>query len=277
MNLQASPGLIPGRPVGQLRAGKPEEKAGHSRCVAVRQTSASRSLVKWTRDIAIASTFPPSACFWQSCATSMQTIDQAHIIGRHAMDDLRQHSREEYPDECCGVVVRDARGVTRAIRIRNIQDEMHAKDPARYPRTARTAYAGHPHDLRLALEAADEPGCALVAFYHSHPDHDSYFSAEDVAQATPFGEPSYPDALQLVVSVYDRQIRVIKAFAWSEAEGTFVEAPFEEAGVETPADRSSIEPRMDAISIESRVDEARVDPLPQDASPGETPPGTGKS
>lgn len=150
-------------------------------------------------------------------------------ISRRAMDDLREHSREEYPNECCGVVVRDAEGATTVFRVRNIQDEMHAKDPARYPRTARIAYAGHPQDLRIALEASDAPGCALVAFYHSHPDHDSYFSAEDVAQATPFGEPSYPDALQLVVSVYDREIRVIKAFAWSDDEQTFVETPFAES------------------------------------------------
>jgi [CysO sulfur-carrier protein]-S-L-cysteine hydrolase len=149
-------------------------------------------------------------------------------ITRQALDDIRRHSREEYPEECCGVIIRDADSVTRVLRIRNIQNEMHAKDPERYPRTARTAYAGHPQDLRVALEAADAPGCALVAFYHSHPDHDSYFSAEDVAQATPFGEPSYPDALQLVVSVYDREIRVIKAFAWSPSEETFVETPFEE-------------------------------------------------
>jgi proteasome lid subunit RPN8/RPN11 len=151
-----------------------------------------------------------------------------HSIPRHALDDIRRHSAEAYPDECCGVIVREADFGARVFRVRNIQDEMHAKDPAQYPRTARTAYAGHPQDLRLALDAADAPGCALLAFYHSHPDHDSYFSAEDVAQATPFGEPSYPDALQLVVSVYDREIRVIKAFAWSPPEETFVETPFEE-------------------------------------------------
>ncbi len=152
----------------------------------------------------------------------------SYAITRQALDDVREHSRTEYPDECCGVIVRGADAATRVFRVRNVQNEMHAKDPANYPRTARTAYAGHPQDLRVALEAADAPGCSLVAFYHSHPDHDSYFSAEDVAQATPFGEPSYPDALQIVVSVYDREIRAIKAFAWSPSEENYVETPFEE-------------------------------------------------
>jgi proteasome lid subunit RPN8/RPN11 len=152
----------------------------------------------------------------------MARIDSA------AMHQIHVHSEEEYPSECCGVVVEVA-GDVRVVRVRNIQDEMHAKDPARYPRTSRTAYAGHPADLRAALELADGPGCRLVAFYHSHPDHDAYFSAEDTVQATPFGEPSYPDALQIVVSVYERRVRTVKAFAWSEAETSYVEIALEEA------------------------------------------------
>lgn len=144
------------------------------------------------------------------------------------MEEVRRHAVEEYPDECCGVIVRTSDGGTRVVQVRNIQDEMHAKDPVAYPRTARIAYCGHPADLRAALDLADEPGCALLAFYHSHPDHDAYFSAEDMEQATPFGEPSYPDALQLVVSVYGRRVHDIKAFAWSPDAGAYVESAFQE-------------------------------------------------
>ncbi|HXC50612.1 MAG TPA: M67 family metallopeptidase [Candidatus Limnocylindrales bacterium] len=143
------------------------------------------------------------------------------------MDDLRIHCEEAYPDECCGVIVSLADGTTKAMRIRNIQNQMHAENPASYPRTARTAYTGHPQDLRAALEAAEEPGAALVAFYHSHPDHDAYFSAEDTLQATPFGEPSYPDALQIVISVRHRRCEVAKAFSWSPAESAYVEVALE--------------------------------------------------
>jgi proteasome lid subunit RPN8/RPN11 len=149
-------------------------------------------------------------------------------ISRDVMHAVRAHCEQAYPDECCGMIVSFADGRSRAIPIRNIQDEMHAKDPVSYPRTARTAYTGHPADLRAALESAEEPGCSLVAFYHSHPDHDSYFSAEDTAQATPFGEPSYPDALQLVISVRDCHARETKAFAWSPDAGAYVEVPLEE-------------------------------------------------
>lgn len=138
-------------------------------------------------------------------------------------DRLVEHAVGEYPNECCGVLIRDPSGSVEVARIRNIQDEMHARDPDRYPRTARTAYAGHPLDLKEALERAERPGSSLVAFYHSHPDHASYFSDEDVAQATPFGEPSYPDAVQIVLSVYDREVRDVKGFAWDAERAGYVE------------------------------------------------------
>ncbi|MFT4571591.1 MAG: proteasome lid subunit RPN8/RPN11 [Hyphomicrobiaceae bacterium] len=149
-------------------------------------------------------------------------------LDREVLNAMSEHSLEEYPEECCGLLIGLPDGSVRVHRIRNIQNEMHATDPERYPRTAATAYAGHPGDLRIGLEAADERDHKLVAFYHSHPDHDAYFSEEDIAQATPFGEPNYPDAVQVVVSVYDRVVRVITGFAWSDASQTFVPEPVEE-------------------------------------------------
>jgi len=134
---------------------------------------------------------------------------------------MEQHARDEYPNECCGVVVRSGDGKETVVRIRNIQDEMHAQDPRNYPRTARIAYTGHPNDLKAALELAERVGNVLCAFYHSHPDHEAYFSDEDVAQATPFGEPSYPDAMQVVISIYESEVRAIKAFAWNAVSATF--------------------------------------------------------
>jgi proteasome lid subunit RPN8/RPN11 len=135
---------------------------------------------------------------------------------------LEAHAIETYPDECCGVLIGTSGG-TELVRIRNIQDEMHSSDPARYPRTARTAYAGHPGDLRDALARSEIKGHRLVAFYHSHPDHAAYFSDEDVRQATPFGEPSYPEALQIVVSVSETGVGEIKAFGWSPDLGSYAE------------------------------------------------------
>ena len=148
-------------------------------------------------------------------------------IGERTLAALRAHALETYPDECCGAVITDADGTQEVVRMRNIQDEMHAEDPVRFPRRAPTAYYPHPADLKAALDRGESPGHALTAFYHSHPDHDAYFSEEDIAQATPFGEPSYPDVLQIVLSVYGSEVRAVKAFSWSESDETFVEMPID--------------------------------------------------
>lgn len=154
---------------------------------------------------------------------TLKNLDAPAGIDAATMVEMGRHAVATYPDECCGLVIGHGDGTLSVCQIRNIQDEMHAKDPERYPRTARTAYAGHPGDLRDALQMSEAEGNRLAAFYHSHPDHDAYFSDEDVAQATPFGEPSYPDALQIVISVYAGAVAGVKAFRWSGATETFEE------------------------------------------------------
>jgi proteasome lid subunit RPN8/RPN11 len=110
-------------------------------------------------------------------------------------------------------------------RLENIQNKLHALDPATYPRTAVIAYAMDPRELESVIDEADKTGAKLKAFYHSHPDHEAYFSAEDKVFAMPFGEPTFPNAAQIVVSIYDRAVKTIKAFAWSDEKKDFVELP----------------------------------------------------
>ncbi len=143
---------------------------------------------------------------------------------------LSQHARETFPEECCGAVVRvDGREEVR--RITNIQNAMHAKDPHTYPRDATIAYLMEPKELLAVLKAVDA-GAELTAFYHSHPNHDSYFSAEDKAQAMFGDEPSYPDASYLVISIYEREVRTIKAFGWDDTSKDFVETECQVLGDE---------------------------------------------
>ena len=82
-----------------------------------------------------------------------------------------------------------------------------------------------PKELETVLDNAQRNGNRLKAFYHSHPDHDAYFSAEDKAFASPFGEPTFPNTAQIVVSIYQREVKRICAFAWSEEQEDFVEVP----------------------------------------------------
>ena len=106
--------------------------------------------------------------------------------------EISRHAQDAFPDECCGVIVSDGRS-DHAHRLKNMQNTLHAHDPQTYPRTAEIAYAMDPLELEAVIRQAETNGQKLKAFYHSHPNHEAYFSAEDKAFACPFGEPTYPD------------------------------------------------------------------------------------
>jgi adenylyltransferase/sulfurtransferase len=147
-------------------------------------------------------------------------------ISKASFDEISAHARETYPDECCGFIV-ERDGKEEVVRVANVQNEMHGKDPEQFPRTARTAYTMGADAVPVLL-AVDRGSLRLRAFYHSHPEHDAYFSAEDRKQA--FGswdEPSYPDAAQIVISVYDRTVKAAAAFVWDEQARDFVAAELE--------------------------------------------------
>ena len=138
--------------------------------------------------------------------------------------EVADHAREAYPAECCGLILRrDGEEAVR--RIRNIQDELRARDPARYPRPARIAYYMDGKELLSVLNEVDRDGWSVAAFYHSHPDHAAYFSQEDKARAIFDGDPIYPGTAYVVVALDPAGVREVKAFRWDVAAREFVEAP----------------------------------------------------
>lgn len=142
-------------------------------------------------------------------------------LGAPTWEALCRHAQETFPDECCGAILTSASG-DEVRRIPNIQNVMHAKDPQTYPRDATIAYVMEPKALLAVLKEADSGHATLKAFYHSHPNHDAYFSAEDKRQAMFGDEPSYPDIVHLVISIYDREVKAIQAYAWDEPTQDFL-------------------------------------------------------
>src|SRR3989304_2725852 len=102
------------------------------------------------------------------------------MLNKDALEKIYSHSLQEYPNECCGIVTGDEMGITIVHKCRNIQDELHKKDPERYSRDARTAYHIDPKEMLNIFKDAEKKGLKVIAFYHSHPDHAAYFSQEDV-------------------------------------------------------------------------------------------------
>jgi len=143
-----------------------------------------------------------------------------------SLTSIAAHAQETFPDECCGVIF-SSKSADRVVPLKNIQNKLHALDPLTYPRTAIIAYAMDPLELDNVIRQAEASGERLKAFYHSHPNHDAYFSDEDKVFACPFGEPTFPDTVQIVVSIYDRNVKIIKAFAWSHEKTDFLEVPLQ--------------------------------------------------
>ena len=139
-----------------------------------------------------------------------------------AWEEISRHAVDAFPEECCGVVL-DRSGRDQVRRFKNIQNQLHVQDPQTYPRDARIAYAMDPREIQAVIDEAEASGARIKAFYHSHPNHEAYFSEEDKAFATPFGEPTYPESAQIVISIYDRAVKRICAYAWADNEKDFVE------------------------------------------------------
>lgn len=141
-------------------------------------------------------------------------------LSKQTIERIDRHALETYPDECCGAVLAGD-GDERVCKITNIQAGLHREDSVNHPRDARTAYFMDPKELLTVLREAEDDKKSILAFYHSHPEHGAYFSAEDKAQAMAWDEPAYPDACYLVVSVVAGTVRERLAVAWDATKRDF--------------------------------------------------------
>ncbi len=138
-------------------------------------------------------------------------------LSRGVVDALFTEAARCWPEECCGVVLSGAGG-QRFVAFENLATRLHAQDPVRHPRDGRTAYVLDALKLQRLLDAAEADGEALVALCHSHPECPSYFSETDQRAASPWGSPSFPEAVQVVVAVCGAEVVECRGFAW-DGEG----------------------------------------------------------
>jgi [CysO sulfur-carrier protein]-S-L-cysteine hydrolase len=115
-------------------------------------------------------------------------------IARELLDEIVAHSREEAPNECCGLVAGRNGAATAVHRARN-----EFESPLRYN--------VHPQDLLRITNAIEEAGEELAAIYHSHTRSEAYPSQTDVNLAA-----NWPDPLYLICSLEDPGAPVVRAF-----------------------------------------------------------------
>ena len=123
-------------------------------------------------------------------------------ITRAQADAIVRHARDEFPNECCGLIAGQGDTATRVLPTRNAEGTpfMYVMDPL--------------EQMQL-MEEIEDAGEDLVAIYHSHTRSAAYPSTTDVDLAF-FAEPLY-----VICSLQDADNPVIRAFrlARSAPEG----------------------------------------------------------
>ena len=96
-------------------------------------------------------------------------------ISQSMVDAIVQQSRDEYPDECCGVILGPV-GQDKAERLKPMINAAHSP----------TFYEFDPRDLLALYREVDDNDEEIVVIYHSHTETEARPSRTDIAYA---GEP----------------------------------------------------------------------------------------
>jgi proteasome lid subunit RPN8/RPN11 len=114
-------------------------------------------------------------------------------LTRAQADALIAHAREEFPNECCGLIAGQDGAATRVL-------------PATNSEGTPFMYVMDPREQMQLMDDIDDAGEDLLAIYHSHTRSAAYPSRTDVDLAF-FAEPLY-----VIVSLQDPDQPVIRAF-----------------------------------------------------------------
>jgi adenylyltransferase/sulfurtransferase len=149
------------------------------------------------------------------------------VLTPEALSAIYAQAVREHPNECCGFVFgpKNAAEANRVHPCVNVQDRLHAEDPAMNPRDARTAYQFEVREL-LTVSKSLRGAEPTKIIYHSHvdrPGDGAYFSDTDQKVAQIEGEPWYAGVEYVVVDVQADGVRGAAQFAWSTDQRMYVE------------------------------------------------------
>lgn len=120
-------------------------------------------------------------------------------LSRDQAAALVAHAKEEFPNECCGLLAGRNGRVERVYRGTNVDHSPYT-------------YLMDPKEQLAAFKDMEAAGLDLVGIYHSHTHTAAYPSKTDVAKAF------YPDVLYMIVSLARRETPEIRAFRLLDAE-----------------------------------------------------------
>jgi proteasome lid subunit RPN8/RPN11 len=115
-------------------------------------------------------------------------------ISQALIDEMVAHSREDLPNECCGMIGGRDGEATTVVRVEN-----SAASPLRYEMDPQGQF-----DALKAIEGADDE---LLGIYHSHTRSAAYPSQTDVNQAV-----AWPEQVYVIVSLEHEDAPDVKAY-----------------------------------------------------------------
>ncbi len=159
------------------------------------------------------------------------------------------HALADEPRICIGVIVaRDGR--QECLKVANVQDELHAADPVRHPRDARTSWQIRAEDLFDVTRQEERGVIAIRAEYHSYTGMESARMSDGDRRGATFEleagrlEPTYEGWLHLIIAVRDQRVRDMRVFQWSSTSNEFVEIPFRVDAVSPQVEIVSASPQV---------------------------------
>jgi proteasome lid subunit RPN8/RPN11 len=132
-------------------------------------------------------------------------------ISQSALDAIRAHGAEGYPNEICGIMV-GPRGGGRATEVKRARNMIVDR--------ARDRYEIDPRDHIRIQRETDAAGLDIVGYYHSHPDHPAQASRFDTERA-------WAGYVYVIVSVENGKPVDANAFAADADAGPFRPEPLE--------------------------------------------------
>lgn len=106
------------------------------------------------------------------------------IFDNNTMEIMLEHAKEEYPKECCGILlgsqVEHIKVVKKIVTMTNI-----SKDGSK-----ENNFLISPIEMIEQEKKAIKEGFFILGFYHSHPEYDAVPSKKDMLYMIP--EQSYP-------------------------------------------------------------------------------------
>jgi proteasome lid subunit RPN8/RPN11 len=131
------------------------------------------------------------------------------IIEKEADEVMVAHSKEIFPNECCGFMYGFETENERLITL--AKPVVNAKEGDQ-----RRRFEISPMDYMKAEVFAIQKNISLLGVYHSHPQHDAIASETDLLSAQPYF--SY-----VIYSIIDGEIAAVKSWQLNEEANAFEE------------------------------------------------------